>query len=177
MEQWFFNILKNAEFNTLMIAAAATCWVLYSYFPYNEWYLGVALLCTLYCIARFVVYIYKLSCAKVQARREREYNKKLEEEKALDRRRQAQYVFDRLGVNIQNILKQVVKNGENSDYSDVYIIRNKYEYLLMIQQLNDYQFRDGLIGGWVSVDENPDAYCIYIKSPLNIIIEDCINTQ
>lgn len=175
MDWSFLNILKNAEFNTLMFAAAATCWILYHYHPNNEWYLGVALLCTLYCFARIVVYIYKLLSFKAQAKRTREYNKQKEEKIALDNRRQAHYVYDRMGVETQNILKNIVKTGDVSIYSDVYILRNKLEYCIMIQNLNSYLYSDNLMGEWVSIDENSDAYCVHIKYPLNDIINDCIN--
>ena len=78
MDWSFLNILKNAEFNTLMFAAAVTCWILHCCYPNNEWYFGVALLCTSYCFLRFFVYIYKLLCFKAQAKRTREYNKQME---------------------------------------------------------------------------------------------------
>lgn len=175
MDWSFLNILKNAEFNTLMFAAAATCWVLFIFHPDNEWYFGGALLCTLYSVARFIVFIYKLQNAKAQAKKDRDYQNKLDEEKALDEKRQAQYVFDRLGVDTLNHLKNVVKRGQKSSYSNVYILRNKYEYSMMILHLNDSLFEDDLIGNWISIDENADSYCVNIKYPLNVIIEDSIN--
>ena len=175
MDWSFLNIFKNAEFNTLMLAAAATCWVLYSYYPYNEWYLGVALLCTIYCIVRLIVYIYKLLSARAQARWDRDYKNKLDEEKALDKKQQAQYAFDRIGAETQSLLKRVVESGKKSSYSDVYILRNNVDTSMMIQKLRCYLYNDGLIGNWISIDENPDSYCVYIKYPLNVIIEDRIN--
>lgn len=175
MDWSFLNILKNAEFNTLMFAAAVTCWILHCCYPNNEWYFGVALLCTSYCFLRFFVYIYKLLCFKVQAKRTREYNKQMEDQKVLDNRRQAQYVFDRIGVETQNILKNIVKKGDVSSYSNVYILRSKFEYGIMIQHLSSYLYSDNLISDWVSIDETSDTYCVHIKYPLNDIIKDCIN--
>ena len=105
----------------------------------------------------------------------KEYGKGDNYQKVLDNRRQAQYVFDRIGVETQNIIKNIVKKGDVSSYSNVYILRSKFEYGIMIQHLSSYLYSDNLISDWVSIDETSDTYCVHIKYPLNDIIKDCIN--
>ena len=80
-----------------------------------------------------------------------------------------------MGVETQNILKKIVETGDVSSYSNVYILQKKPENWILIQNLNSYLYNDGLIGGWVSIDETSDTYCVHIKYPLNDIIKDCIN--
>lgn len=175
MDWGFLNIFKKAEFNTLMFAAAVACWVLYFIHHDNDLYLGVALLCTIYCIVRFVVYLYNWINSKIQDNKNKEYAEELKKREAIDKRQQAQYVFDRLGVDIQNILKNVVKSGDKSSYPDVFILRGKPENSLMMQELQNYINRDRMLGGWVRINDNPDTYCVIINFPLNSIIEELLN--
>lgn len=177
MDWGFLNIFKKAEFNTLMFAAAVACWVLYFIHHDNDLYLGVALLCTIYCIVRLIVYIYKLSCAKAQDRKNRDYQNKIAEEKALDKKRQAQYVYDRQSAEAQQILCNIVKIGKKSVYSDVYILYDKLMYTSIITQLKMMRCSDRMLAGWISIDETADSYCIYINPPLNIVIEECLTMK
>ena len=53
----FLDILKKAHFNTLMFSAAITAWIFLYIYPENNYILGAAIFCSIYCLARLAVYI------------------------------------------------------------------------------------------------------------------------
>ena len=113
-----------------------------------------------------------------QIRRVRKkYEKEIQEQEAQAQRLQAQYAYDRLSKEGKQLLSEIVRIGEKSSYSDVYIIRGKYEHFSLKSQLDDLCYSDNVITSWISVDDGQDSYCVYIKSPLNLILEESLNKE
>ena len=70
------------------------------------------------------------------------------------------------------MLSHLVKIAKKSAYSDVYILEGSNpESLIIIPQINRLLYGDAMIEQWISINESIDSYSVYIKSPLNKIIE------
>lgn len=176
MDWGFLNIFKKADFNTLMIAASITGWVLHYYYPDNIWILGGALICTIYCLVRFVVYIYNLLVYKAQKEKNKQYEEELRKNKENAQRLHAKYVYDRMGIKGQQLLSEIIKKGKKTSVSGVYLI-NKYDNMMIMYQLNDILFSDDIAYSWVRSEETADSYCITLNWPLNEIIEEKIKNN
>ena len=59
MDWSFLDIFKKADFNTLMFSIAVTGWILFYIYPENIYMLTAAILCSIYSVARFVVFSFK----------------------------------------------------------------------------------------------------------------------
>ena len=97
--------------------------------------------------------------------------KKQEEKKIRDKKLQAQYVYDRLSQESKELFSSIVKTATKSSYSDVYILQGMNSCSQVVAQLSNILYGDNMINSWVSIDETSENVCIYIKSPLNEIIE------
>lgn len=177
MDWGFLDIFKKADFDKLMIAAAITGWVFHHYYPDNIWVFGLAVLCTIYCLLGFIVYVYNWSVNKRQKRLYKKKEKETKENNEYAQRLQAQFVYDRLGSEKQHILSLIVKKGAKSSYSDVYILQNDNDNNIIISQLRCALVYDDKINFWVNIEETMDTFSIYIKPPLNEIIEEKIKTN
>lgn len=171
MDWSFLNIFKKAEFNTLMFSVAVTGWILLYIYPENFYMLIAAVLCSIYCVSRFVVYLFHYRQTKKVIKANRIYDKQQKEKKLQEERLQAQYVYDRLSSDSQEILSNLVKTATKSSYSDVYILQGINSCSQVVNQLRHVLYGDNMINSWVSIDDTSESICIYIKSPLNEIIE------
>ena len=97
------------------------------------------------------------------------------EEKLREKELQAKFVFDRLSSENQEILFEIVRKGMKSSYSDVYIFKDKFSNFTFHQQIDAMLLRDDMINSWISINETYDSFSVYIKSPLNSIIESKTN--
>lgn len=171
MDWSFLDIFKKADFNTLMFSIALTGWILFYIYPENIYMLTAAILCTIYSVARFVVYLFKYYKRKQIIRANRLYYEKQERKQIKEKRLQAQYVYDRLSQESKELFSRIVKTAIKSSYSDVYILQGMNSCSQVVAQLSNILYGDNMINSWVSIDETSENVCIYIKSPLNEIIE------
>ena len=171
MDWSFLNIFKKADFNTLMFSIAVTGWILLRIYPENIYILISAILCSIYCVARLVVFLFKSYQGKKTIEASRLYDKQQEEKKIRDKKLQAQYVYDRLSQESKELFSSIVKTATKSSYSDVYILQGMNSCSQVVAQLSNILYGDNMINSWVSIDETSENVCIYIKSPLNEIIE------
>lgn len=168
----FLDIFKKAHFNTLMFSAAITAWIFLYIYPENNYILGAAIFCSIYCLARLAVYIKNYYKEYQISEENRQHKKQQEDKKIRDNKLQAQYVYDRLSEENQKMLSHLVKIAKKSAYSDVYILEGSNpESLIIIPQINRLLYGDAMIEQWISINESIDSYSVYIKSPLNKIIE------
>lgn len=175
MDWSFLNIFKRADFNTLMFSLAVTGWIMLYNNPDIIYLKMITLLCSIYCISRFFVYLYNVYQVSKTNKANAKYHKEQNDKKARDRELQAQFVYDRLSLDNQKILQEIIRRGEKSCYSDVYIIKDKLSNCMFISQVRMILFSDNMINNWISIEESSDSYSIYIKLPLNSIIESRIN--
>ena len=171
MDWDFLNIFKKADFNILMIAASVMFWVLYILYPDNMYILGGAILCSVYCFLRFIIFIWDVVSSNNQYEEREEYNKRKEEIESINQRRNAQYVLDKQGEETQKILIEIVRKGRRSSFPDVYILDNYVDFCV-ISQLENKLYDDGDLHKWVNIERNSDTCSIIISSPLNKIIEE-----
>ena len=171
MDWSFLNIFKKADFNTLMFSIAVTGWILLCIYPENIYILISAILCSIYCVARLVVFLFKSNQEKKIIEANRLYDEQQERKQIQEKRLQAQYVYDRLSQESKELFSRIVKTATKSSYSDVYILQGVDSCSHTVLQLRNILYGDSMINSWVSMDENSENLCIYIKSPLNEIIE------
>lgn len=171
MDWSFLNIFKKADFNTLMFSIAVTGWILLCIYPEIIYIRIAAILCSIYCVSRFVVFLFKSNQEKKIIEANRLYDEQQERKKIQDKKLQAQYVYDRLSQESKELFSSIVKTARKSSYSDVYILQNADSCSHTVSQLRIILYGDSMINSWVSIDDNSENLCIYIKSPLNEIIE------
>ena len=171
MDWGFLSIFNKADFNTLILSCAIAGWTMICFWPCNMYLLGVSLLCTVYCILRIIVYFYKLYQAKLIRERNILYEQEQRKEKDALMLVDAKYAFDRLSVENQQLLYHITQKGIKSSYSDAYILKDKIEDFTIITRLQDLLYSDSLIVRWIEIDETNDSYSIYIKTPMNKIVE------
>lgn len=171
MDWSFLNIFKKADFNTLMFSIAVTGWILLCIYPENIYILISAILCSIYCVARLVVFLFKSNQEKKIIEANRLYDEQQERKQIQEKRLQAQYVYDRLSQESKELFSRIVKTATKSSYSDVYILQGMNSCSQVVAQLSNILYGDNMINSWVSIDETSENVCIYIKSPLNEIIE------
>jgi hypothetical protein len=175
MDWSFLNIFKKADFNTLVFSLAVMGWIMLYFYPDIIYLKMIALLCSVYCISRFVVHLYHVYQISKTNKANAKYDKAQKDKRAHDRELQAQFVYDRLSLDDQKILQEIIRKGEKSCYSDVYIIKDKLSNCMFISQVQMILYSDDLINNWISINESSDSYSINIKSPLNSIVENRIN--
>ena len=171
MDWSFLNIFKKADFNTLMFSIAVTGWILLCIYPDNIYIRIAAISCSIYCIARLVVFLFKSYQEKKIIEANRLYDEQQERKQIQEKRLQAQYVYDRLSQESKELFSRIVKTATKSSYSDVYILQDINSCSHVVAQLRTILYGDNMINSWVSIDETSENVCIYIKSPLNEIIE------
>lgn len=171
MDWSFLNIFKKADFNTLMFSIAVTGWILFCIYPENIYIIIAAILCSIYCVTRLVVFLFKSYQEKKIREANRLYDEQQERKQIQEKRLQAQYVYDRLSKESKELFSSIVKTATKSSYSDVYILQGMNSCSHTVSQLRTILYGDSMINSWVSIDENSENVCIYIKSPLNEIIE------
>ena len=171
MDWSFLNKFKKADFNTLMFSIAVTGWILFYKYPENIYILIAAILCSIYSVARFVVFLIKSYQEKKVTEVNWLHDELQEKKKIQEIKLHAQYIFDRLSKESKEVFFNIVKTATKSSYSDVYILQGVDSCSHTVLQLRNILYGDSMINSWVSMDENSENLCIYIKSPLNEIIE------
>ena len=175
MDWSFLNIFKRADFNTLMFSLAVTGWILLYYHPDIIYFKIVAILCSIYCICRLIAHMYNAYQIRKVKKANAKYDQDQIEEKLREKELQAKFVFDRLSSENQEILFEIVRKGMKSSYSNVYIFKDKFSNFTFHQQIDAMLLRDDMINSWISINETYDSFSVYIKSPLNSIIESKTN--
>jgi len=125
MDWDILNIFKKAEFNSLMLSIAAAGWILYYLGVFKEYSLIAALVASIYCIIRFVVYWYERiassratkKCEK-QNKRDKEIQKKANEEK---RRIEISRMFKGLTDENKKTLAYILLKGKPDEF-DCYVL-------------------------------------------------------
>lgn len=175
MDWSFLDIFKKADFNTLMFSIALTGWILFYIYPENIYMLTAAILCSIYSVARFVVFSFKSYKRKKIIKANRIHAELQERKKIQEKRQQAQYAYDRLSKESKELFSSIVKTATKSSYSDIYMLQDMNSCFEIISKLRTILHRDSVIESWVSIDERSENICIYIESPLNEIIETTNN--
>ena len=175
MDWSFLNIFKRADFNTLMFSLAIMGWIMFYLYPDIIYFIMIAIMCSVYCIARFVVHLYNVYHVSQINKENAKYDQELKDKRTHDRKLQAQFVYDRLSLDDQKRLQEIIRRSEKSCYSDVYIIKDKLSNCMFISEIQMILFNDDMINNWISINESSDSYSINIKSPLNSIIESQTN--
>ena len=171
MDWSFLDIFKKADFNTLMFSIALTGWILFYIYPENTYALTAAILCSIYSVARCVVYLFKYYKRKQIIRANRLHAEQQEREEIQKERQQAQYVYDRLSKESKDVFSYIVQTATKSSYSNVYMMHDLKSCSQIVSKLRTILHRDSMLGSWVGIDEDCENICIYINSPLNEIIE------
>ena len=175
MDWSFLNIFKKADFNTLMFSIAVTGWILLCIYPEIIYIRIAAILCSIYCVSRFVVFLFKSNQEKKIIKANRIHAELQERKKIQEKRQQAQYAYDRLSKESKELFSSIVKTATKSSYSDIYMLQDMNSCFEIISKLRTILHRDSVIESWVSIDERSENICIYIESPLNEIIETTNN--
>ena len=131
-------------------------------------------MCSIYSVARCVVYLFKYYKRKQIIRANRLHAEQQEREKIQKERQQAQYVYDRLSKESKDVFSYIVQTATKSSYSNVYMLQDKNSCFDILTRLNTILRRDSVIESWVNIDESSEKICIYIEPPLNEIIEATI---
>lgn len=171
MDWSFLNIFKKADFNTLMFAIAVTGWILLRIYPENIYILIAAILCSIYCVTRLVVYLFKSNQEKKIIEANRLYDEQQKKKQIQERRLQAQYVYDRLSEDSKKLFSDIVKRATKSSYCDAYILHNMNSCSPLTNQLRNILYGDNMINSWVRMEDSMECVSIYINYPLNEIVE------
>lgn len=130
MDWGILDILKKAEFNTLMLSFAIMGWILYYYVTMNTYILGAAILSSAYCIIRFVVYIYQYCSVRCKNRRLEARKKKEKEEKYTERKNarniEISRMFEGLSKENKNYLAFILLKGKQDQFGNNIFHFNKY---------------------------------------------------
>ena len=171
------DIFKKAEFNTLMLSGAITGWVLFAFFSENIYVTGIAVLCSAYCAIRFCVFLFNKIKQRILMNNERkerialqqiaaQENKKQEE----IRKKQAQFIYDRLNDNSKDAIKKIILNGRKSTYPNIYLLSNTSESIIWVSPIQSALFNDDELSNWVKIENIQSQWILTIKEPLNTII-------
>lgn len=125
MDWGFLDIFKKAEFNSLMLSIAAAGWILYYIGVFKEYSLIAALVASIYCLIRFVVYWYERIASsratkkyEKQNKRDKEIQKKANEEK---RRIEISRMFKGLTDENKKTLAYILLKGKPDEF-DCYVL-------------------------------------------------------
>lgn len=171
MDWGFLNIFKRADFNTLMFSFALTSWILLYKYPENVYFLGATIFFSIYCISRLAVYLFNSYKVKKLKKANRLYEQQQQEKKIQEKRIHAQFVYDRLSEKSKKIFSDLIKSAKKSSYSNAYILHDKISCLSLMDYLQHVKHSDSDLNSWINIDDNGECITIYIKPPLNDIIE------
>lgn len=179
MDWGFLDIFKKAEFNSLMLSIAAAGWILYYLGVFKEYSLIAALVASIYCLIRFVVYWYERTASsratkiyEKQKKRDKEIQEKANEEK---RRIEISRMFEGLSDHNKFILASILINGKKDSYN--YNVLNFPKYgndasnIFMAQDIS-LIYRTEIGGGQYCIHrkEYTDTICVTIDPILYEII-------
>lgn len=186
MDWDFLNIFKKAEFNTLMLSVAITGWILFIIGMFKEYSLIAALITSIYCAIRVIIYCYQtiISTRKTkindkQKEREKEIKEKEYEE---NRRIEISRMFEGLSDSNKFILASILLNGKKDAFNYNVLLFPKYgrDYtnIYMAQEISMI-YRTGYGGGQncIIIKEYTDSISVTIDSILYEIIEKYINKE
>lgn len=161
MDWGFLNIFKKAEFNTLMLSVAIAGWILYNIGLFKEYSLVAALIASIYCLIRFVVFCYETIVARITAKNyeaQKKHEKENKEKAYEDNRRiEISRMFEGLSDHNKYILASILINGKKDSFH--YNVLNFPKYgndisnIFLAQEISII-YRRGIGGG---------QYCIHKK--------------
>lgn len=183
MDWEVLDIFKKAEFNTLMLSVAIAGWILYYIGIFKEYSLIAALIASIYCLIRFVVFCYETIGAHIttknyeaQKKHEKENKEKEYEEK---RRIEISRMFEGLSDSNKYILASILLNGKKDSYNYNVLHFPKYgkdaSNIFMAQGISMI-YRTGIGGGQYCINkrEYTDTISVTIDPILYEIIEKYI---
>ena len=158
-----WGILKyfiKEEFNSLMVAAAITGWIMF-YFLKDSSIFGIACFASIYCITKFVVFcnqrfvgIRNIKKAYKQELLAKEQKEKIYEE---NRRIEISRMFDGLSGYNKFMLASFLLNGKEDEYDKHILHFQKYS-----KEAMDLDFAQSFTGIYRDLGGNGQA-CIYLK--------------
>ena len=130
MDWGFLDIFKKAEFNTLMLSVAIAGWILYYIGLFKEYSLVAALIASIYCLIRSVVFCYETIVAHILAKNyeaQKKHEKENEEKAYKDNRRiEISRMFEGLSDHNKYILASILINGKKDSFHSNVLIFPKY---------------------------------------------------
>lgn len=185
MDWGFLDIFKKAEFNTLMLSVAIAGWILYYIGVFKEYSLIAALITSIYCATRVVVYFYHIIISnrekkknEAQKRRDKETKEKAYEE---NRRMEITRMFEGLSDSKKLILVLILIKGKKDPFNYNVLHFPKYGNdsdsinLIMAQDISMI-YRTAIGGGQYCINkrEYTDTISVTIDPILFEIIEKYI---
>lgn len=184
MDWGFLDIFKKADFNTLMLSVAIAGWILYCIGRYTEYSLIAALITSVYCVIRVIVYFYQRIMSNIevekyeaQKRREQETKEKAYED---NRRVEITRMFEGLTDPNKCILASILLNGKKDSYSCNVFHFPRYgkdaSNIFMAQEISKI-YRTGYGSGdyCISTRDYTDTITVTIDPILYGLIENHIN--
>lgn len=149
MDWGFIDILKKAEFNSLMVALAITGWIMF-YFQIDNLIFGFASLASIYCIIRFVVFCYQrfIRIRNIKKVYKQEQLAKEQKEKKYEENRTKEItrMFEGLSDVNKFYLSSLIINGKADPYNyNVFHFQNYCNESMFVESLLPVTeiFKDG----------------------------------
>lgn len=161
MDWGFLDIFKKADFNTLMLSVAIAGWILYCIGIYKEYSLIAALITSVYCVIRVIVYFYQRIMSNIEVEKyeaQKKRDKELKDKAYEDNRRiEISRMFEGLSDPNKFILASILINGKKDSFKYNVLHFPKYgndaSNIFLAQDISMI-YRTEIGGG---------QYCIYKK--------------
>ena len=179
MDWGFLEILKKGEFNTLMLSAAIVGWIFLYILPGNLYALAIAIGCSIYCLIRFVVFVYKSynenrTTKKIKKKKKKEKERKIQENKEIWDK-SVNRMFNGLRPENKKILALIFLKGSKDPYNYNVLHFDKYSemfgYVHQAQSISDINYYNHCI----EIREYTDSISVTIDVTLYNLINQYIN--
>ena len=183
MDWGFLDILKKAEFNSLMLSIAITGGIMY-YYHIDSIIFGLFSFASIYCLIRFVVFCYERitsSRATKKYEKQKKHDKEIQEKANEEKRRIEIYrMFEGLSDHNKFILASILINGKKDSFYSNVLIFPKYgkdASNIFIAQDISMIYRTGIGGGQycISKKDYTDTVSVTIDPILYEIIAKYID--
>ena len=178
MDWGFLEIMKKGEFNTLILSAAIVGWIFLYILPENHFALALAIGCSVYCLIRFIVFIYKSYNEKRTVKKMNEIAKKEKERKAQENKemwdKRINRMFNGLRTENKEILAFIILKGNKDPYNYNVLHFDKYSemfgYVHRAQSISDLNYYYHCI----EINEYTDSISVTINVTLYNLINQYI---
>ena len=176
MELNLGDIFKSPYFNRMVAALAVASIIAAFIYPESKVILILAIAFSVYTLFSVIVWLKNYSDHKKYVQSIKEENQKYEDEKAKEKKAQAEFIFGRLSRENQQLLASIIRDGEMNGYSNCRIFKDKQSVFPLISKLNTIIYDDYLFAKNVTIEQTSDSVSIYIEPNLYKVIEDKMNS-
>lgn len=171
------DLFKSPYLNRIIAALAIGFGITAYLRPEESWLLVVAIACAAYTLLGIIFWFVSYRKNKKLIKQRNEYMLKQEQEREANAVAEAEFIFERLSLVNQDILRSVVQYGEKSQVRNVRIFRDKQRCFNLISKLQTIYSSDGRLWDRISIEDTFDSTSVIFEPTFFDVVNNSISKQ